>query len=59
MMKDEATLKKVWDGIMRSIIAYNEGYNRPPEEQIQQCINKSDVALAKQLIAEYNLEFSL
>lgn len=59
MMKDEVTLKKVWDGIMRSIIAYNEGYNRPPEEQIQQCINKSDVALAKQLIVEYNLEFSL
>lgn len=59
MMKDEATLSKVWDGVMRSIQAFNEGYNRPSYRDVIECINSSNVAMAKQLIHDYNLEFEI
>lgn len=55
MMSNNDLLSQVWDGVVRSIIAYNEGTNLADSDLVQEAINTSNVELAKKLIDRYNL----
>jgi hypothetical protein len=55
MMSNNDLLSQVWDGVVRSITAYNEGTNLADPDLVQEVINTSNVELAKKLIDRYNL----
>ena len=56
MMDSAAKLTFIWEQLQKAVKAYNINYDLPDPEKIQESINNSNVALAKQLINRYNLE---
>ena len=55
MMDSAAKLTFIWEQLQKAVKAYNINYDLPDPEKIQESINNSNVALAKQLINRYNL----
>lgn len=55
MMSNDSLLSTVWDGIMKAIDAFNVNAPLPNENDVINCINNSDVELAKKLISKYNI----
>ena len=55
MMDSVAKLTFIWEQLQKAVKAYNINSNLPDTEEIQESINNSNVALAKQLINRYNL----
>ena len=55
MMDSAAKLTFIWEQLQKAVKAYNINYDLPDPEEIQESINNSNVALAKQLINRYNL----
>ena len=55
MMDSVAKLTFIWEQLQKAVKAYNVNYDLPDPEEIQESINNSNVALAKQLINKYEL----
>lgn len=55
MMDSAAKLTFIWEQLQKAVKAYHINYNLPDPEEIQESINNSNAALAKQLINQYNL----
>ena len=55
MMSNTAKLSFVWDQLFKAIFAYENDFDLPSEEDIQNIINNSNSKLAEQIISAYNL----
>lgn len=54
-MKDQATLKLVWESLVKAIEAFNYGMDIPPSAYTREAIDNSNVELAEKLIRSYGL----
>lgn len=54
-LTNKLTLNWVWNGIVKAIKAYNEGYSFADPDLVQRAINNSDKELAEVLIKKYKL----
>lgn len=55
LLASEETLSFVWNQTMKVLHAFEKNYSLVPEHLVVDCINSSNVKLAKQLIEDYNL----
>jgi hypothetical protein len=58
-LRNKSFLTFVWEGIVRALYAYSQGYELPNPDQIQEAINNSNVALAEKIIKKYNINFDI
>lgn len=58
-LRNKSFLTFVWEGIVRALYAYSQGYELPNPDQIQEAINNSNVALAERIIKKYNINFDI
>lgn len=55
MYANEKLMRLVWDGIIRTIDCYNRGIALPSSKLVRQAIDNSDIDLARQILAKYNI----
>ena len=55
MMATESKIAFVWDQIIRALYAYENEFDLPSVNDIQEAINNSNKELAEKLIKNYNL----